>query len=292
MLNLKDHKVLTSIHEKQFDALSIEQGKVSLDDALTELSVAMKLENEIIDSEDDFIDMSNCPAISVNFDENDFISHLKKVIREHDANLHPFYEDFLPNQASVSDISFYLAQETLQDPRFDDFIAYLQIGLPVEMKLELAANYWDEMGNGIKSQVHTVMFDETIAKLGFSKDFAQQNLTQDGLQCGNLSALLVLRRNFLFRAIGYFATIEYLFPQRCLSLITAWNRLGLPEEGVVYHKEHVKVDAKHAFGFFQNVIKPLIKMKPECAPEIYWGVCARLNSSNRHLNSLLRELRD
>lgn len=215
------------------------------------------------------------------------VVNLKRTIKEHAVSRHKFYMDYLPNKASVADLSVYLAQETLQDPRFDDFIAYLQIGLPVKIKLELASNYWDEMGNGVESRVHTVMFEKTIEALGIDDDFIQSSLTIEGLHCGNLSALLVLRRALIFRAIGYFAAIEALFPMRCVSLITAWKRLGLPMEAISYHQEHVKIDVHHAHGFFNNVIRPLVEMKPELSREISWGVFARLNSSNRHLDGLL-----
>lgn len=132
------------------------------------------------------------------------------------------------------------------------------------------------------------MFQKTIEALGLNEEFIQSSLTIEGLLCGNLSALMVLRRPLIFRAIGYFAAIEYLFPMRCVSLITAWKRLGLPIEAISYHQEHVKIDVLHAHGFFTNVIRPLVEMKPELAREISWGVHARLNSSTRHLDALLQ----
>ena len=187
----------------------------------------------------------------------EFVSLVKDDIKRHAANQHEFYEEFLPNRATVEDLAFYLAQETLQDPRFDDFIAALQMGLPARPKLELASNYWDEMGNGEIARMHTVMFQNVADSLGLTDEYIQDSLTTDGLWCGNLSTMLVLRRHLIYRGMAYFATIEHMFPKRCLSLIAAWQRLGLPTRLLEYHEEHVRVDARHASGFFQHVIAPL-----------------------------------
>lgn len=273
------------MHERYFDVPDTDQHSYA--SLLPDLSVALQLEQDILRTEDQFIRLDNCPDTAGTNGAENFVVKLKEQIKQHVASRHPFYESFLPTKATVEDVAFYLAQETLQDPRLDDFIAYLQIGLPVKIKLELASNYWDEMGNGIEPRVHTVMFQRTIECLGITSEFVQSNLTVHGLLCGNLSALLVLRRHLIFRAIGYFAAIEFLFPVRCLSLMSAWKRLELPLEGTTYHKEHVKIDALHASGFFNKVIQPLVKMKPEWGTEIYWGVCARLNTSNRHLDAML-----
>lgn len=285
MINPDDQKRLSSIYARHFDTLKQLDG--SYETLITDLSAAMGIEKEMLALEDSLIDMKK-GALSRSVPSGaEFVTIAKEEIKRHSASHHEFYEDFLPNRATVEDIAFYLAQETLQDPRFDDFIASLQIGLPAQPKLELAINYWDEMGNGEISRMHTVMFQNVVDSFGFTDNYVQESLTTDGLWCGNLSTMLVLRRHLIYRGIGYFATIEHMFPKRCLSLIAAWKRLGLPTRLLEYHEEHVRVDARHASGFFQRVIVPLVDMKQGCAREILWGVLARLNSSNRHLDALL-----
>lgn len=54
------------------------------------------------------------------------------------------------------------------DARFDDLIALAQIGFSDEPKLELARNYWDEMGNGNLEDMHTRLFDGLLDDLGIN----------------------------------------------------------------------------------------------------------------------------
>ena len=274
---------LFDIHSSSFRTPS----KVGVDylDTRLEFETALKIEKHMLDYEDRYIDMGACPD-GANGGLK-FVQDLKEVIREHSSSKHQFYTDYLPNEASAQDIAFYLAQESELDPRFDDFIALMQIGLPINSKLELAHNYWDELGNGEKHRVHTVMFQQTLNEVGATENFIRENIIVPARVCGNLSALLALRRPLLYRAIGAFAVTEYLFPRRCSSLLEAWKREGLSDQGIAYHREHIGVDARHASGFFKNVIIPIIDKRPDLATEIYWGAVARLNSSGRYLDSLL-----
>jgi hypothetical protein len=198
------------------------------------LEKALDIERKMIDYESQYINLQDCPEIQPGQGAA-FVEELKNNIRVHAASKHPFYEHYLPKQASLHDVAFHLAQETRLDPKFDDFIAYLQVGMPLVPKIELARNYWDEIGNGCATRVHTVMFQNALDEVGASNKFINRNLMLEAVYGGNLATSLAIRRNLLFRAIGNFAVTEYLFPRRCLSLLEAWKRLGLSVKGIEYH---------------------------------------------------------
>ncbi|GAA3159913.1 MULTISPECIES: iron-containing redox enzyme family protein [Streptomyces] len=278
---------LAALHAKSFEIPQEHTGFKGLGDDLDE---ALRIEERMLAHEDRFIDLEGFEGAEDGGQE--FVRRLKKVVREHPANRHPFYLTYLPEQASVADIAFYLAQESALDPRFDDFIALMQIGMPVGPKLELAANYWDEMGNGAFPRVHTVMFQDALDEVGATPEYIASHQIVEATVCGNLSALFALRRPLIHRAIGSFAVTEFLFPRRCSQLLEAWERNGLSAKGHEYHREHVGVDARHASGFFKNVITPLVDASPAVAGEVYRGALARLNSSQRYLDRILTRLTD
>ncbi len=245
------------------------------------------LEDFVIEYEDQWMDEGQIPFTD---DPDQFVQQLKEAVRAHPANRHPFYIDFLPFKAGVADIRYYLAQETALDPRFDDFIALMQLGCDSQQKLELAGNYWDEMGNGNAAQVHTSMFENAMREVGADPEFVNTHRLVETLICGNLSATLAVNPRFYYRSIGSFAVTEFLFPRRCAQLLEAWRRNNLSERNGDYHKEHIGIDARHASGFFRNVIKPEIRKDPSATGDIYWGAIARMNSSQRYLDALLNEL--
>lgn len=219
-----------------------------------------------------------------------YVHWLKGLVNEHPAGWHPLYHDYFVNGGTGEDLRLLLAQESTLDPRFDDILAAMQVGRPVGEKLEIAANYWDEMGNGAPEQVHTHLFGQTLAAVDIDDAYLEKALTLEATISGNLSACLALSRRHYYKAVGYFGVTEYLAPRRFRCIVNAWRRLGLPEVGITYHDLHIGVDAGHASGWFKNVVAPLVDADPRTGREIAMGAMIRLNTSQSYLDSLLSEL--
>ncbi len=75
----------------------------------------------------------------------------------HRREVAPFFAR-LADEFTIDELAFYIAMEEQVDGRFDDVIALAQLGMSGDMKLALAENYWDEMGLGIESEMHTILF--------------------------------------------------------------------------------------------------------------------------------------
>ena len=73
--------------------------------------------------------------------------------------------DWLANDADLEQMRWYLAQEAAGEAGFDDLTAYTQVKLPDRIKLELARNYWDEMGRGNAKGMHGPMLDRLVEAL-------------------------------------------------------------------------------------------------------------------------------
>lgn len=250
--------------------------------------LAMEIEESMIEYEDRFINMDNCP---VGVDGGDvFVRSLRKIIREHPAHQHSFYSQYLPFDATVDDIAFYLSQESALDSRFDDFISLIQIGLPPVAKMKFSAYNWDEMGDREQARIHSTRFKSVLEEVGVDEQYICENQLVEAIICGNLSALLALRKPLIYRAIGYFAVTEHMFPKRRSQLMKAWKRNNLSAEGIAYNREHRMGDEHHSEGVFWNIIAPCVDSNSAVAKDIYWGAMARLNSSQRYLDAMLQKL--
>jgi hypothetical protein len=163
----------------------------------------------------------------------------------------------------------------------------MQVGTSGGTKMEIAQNFWDEMGNGIDSQVHTSLFNQIFTVFDISADDFEEGLTAEALLSGNLVFMLCRYRQFFPEAVGFLGMTEWLVPDRFVNVLHAWERLGLPPTGIAYHRLHVTVDAGHAAGWFRNVVLPHAE-SPFMRRGMARGAIWRLNSSARHLDERLQ----
>jgi Iron-containing redox enzyme len=276
------HDILTAIYQRDFSRPTTSASECETQPVLRD--IAAIFEQAMLDYE---IALVEDGASGYPVDGKDYVLWLKRVIANHRASHHPFYRPYLQDHGTRDDVRFLLAQETSLDPRFDDILALIQLGTDEAEKIEIAANYWDEMGNGEATNMHGALFAKALAALDIDPAYIKDNLLLEAKLCGNLSAALSLSRRHYYKAIGYFGVTEYLAPRRFRSLIVAWHRLGLPPEGIRYHDLHVAVDAGHAAGWFKNVIEPAVDRDPRVGRDIAIGVVIRLNTSERYLDALL-----
>ena len=214
---------------------------------------------------------------------------MRELVEQHPATAHPFYTDFM-RRATRRDLEYYSIQETTLDPRFDDAMALLQLGTPDIAKMEIAKNYWDEMGNGELDRIHTKLFQTVLNVFGITPSAVRQQLRTESIACGNLSMTMVLQRCHFHKAIGYYGVTEYVVPFRFGHVVDAWQRLGLDPAGLDYYHVHYQIDADHGSAWFDHVIAPIVDAQPETAPLIARGALYRLNSSERYLNRLLSDV--
>src|ERR1700761_7756205 len=73
---------------------------------------------------------------------------------------------WLETEADLDQMKWFLTQEAAGEAGFDDLVALTQVKLPPRAKLELARNYWDEMGRGAMGGMHGPMLERTVAGLG------------------------------------------------------------------------------------------------------------------------------
>jgi hypothetical protein len=135
--------------------------------------------------------------------------------------------------------------------------------------------------------VHTHLFNRIYEVFDIKPDELEREMTAEDLLCGNLTVLICRYRHLYPEAVGFLGMTEWLVPDRFINVVRAWERLGLPDVGITYHRLHITVDSQHAAGWFHNVVLPTsgsAAMRRGIARGVLW----RLNSSCRHLDGRLR----
>lgn len=230
------------------------------------------------------------PKMDPPSDAQTFANWYKRlVVHEHPASTHPIFE-YLANEATRRELRAFFLNEITVDSRFDDLVALSQIAMEPLPKMELAENYWDEMGNGKQDAVHTYMFNHLLNELGLNTEnlnslFDEVHWTS--IACGNLLLYSVIHRQNIYKALGAMGAVEMLAPKRFHKLVAGFERLGLSQTAQEYHRLHIAIDARHGLGWLRNAIAPAAENNPTARREIIQGAYYRLNTSLDYCNHLL-----
>jgi hypothetical protein len=177
---------------------------------------------------------------------------------------------WLAERASWPEAVTFLALEGGPDGGFDDLVAAAQIGLSGAPKLELARNYWDEMGRGHAAGVHTELHRGLTRALDLA---AVPRALQpvEGLERAALSGLLVTNRWLQPELLGALGLIELQAGPRCRLVLQALERLAAPDDAFPFYAEHAEVDPVHGRDWVDNALVPLVAANPEWGPRIVKG---------------------
>lgn len=198
------------------------------------------------------------------------------------AFAHPLYEHdlytFLACEATRHQLEWFFRMECAGEAAFDDLVAMGQLGTRGRVKIEMARNYWDEMGKGHDHAVHTHLFHQLIEGLSLEAPPASE-LPWQVLAGVNVMLWSCIPRRNAFRAQGTLGAVELLAPQRCTRVAHGAARLGIRKKSVVYYTAHAIIDIGHAEGWLDNVVKPQVEEHPPSRVQIAEGLLARADAS-------------
>ncbi len=193
---------------------------------------------------------------------------------------------WLAATATHREMCWFLHQEMAGEAGFDDLVALSQLKLPARAKLEMARNYWDEMGQGTEGGMHGPM----LARLGRSLPEPAPQAIWETLALGNLMVALATHRAYAYQAIGALGVIELTAPRRAQQVNSGLKRLGF--EGAVrrYYALHATLDQRHSQTWNREVLAPLVADHPEAAPLLAEGALLRLRAGARCFERYRAEL--
>jgi hypothetical protein len=186
---------------------------------------------------------------------------------------------YLATQADRNEMRWFLAQEVAGEAGFDDLVAMTQVGFPVEAKLELARNYWDEMGRGNRKGMHGPML-QTLAR---ALDVVPMSGTTvwEALSLNNLMVALATNRRYAYQSIGALGVIELTAPGRSVQVNAGLKRLGVPGKARHYFELHAVLDVKHSESWNREILRSLVTAMPHAATPIAEGALLRLSAGAR-----------
>lgn len=186
---------------------------------------------------------------------------------------------WLAREAGAEDFNYYLGQEAAGEAGFDDLTAMTQVKMPAAAKMELANNYWDEMGRGNPKGMHGPMLDALIVELGLEARI--EDTVWESLALANAMTAMATNRSYAWHSIGALGVIELTAPGRSRATADGLKRLGFDGKARRYFELHAVLDVRHSQDWNEKVLKPLVAEDPRRATAIAEGALIRLEAGAR-----------
>lgn len=201
----------------------------------------------------------------------------------------PAVYHWLATSATREEAVRFLALEGGPDGGFDDLVAACQIGLTGEPKVELARNYWDELGNGTPDRVHTVLHDRLVAALGLPR-LPRGEQPVEALERAALGGLLATNHWLQPEFLGALGLTELQAGPRCRMVLRAFDRLGAPDDAYPFYVEHADVDPRHGRDWLDHAIAPAVAAHPEWRGRVLRGALWRSRTNAAFFDRVAAEL--
>jgi hypothetical protein len=185
---------------------------------------------------------------------------------------------WLAERAEHRQMCWFLRQELAGEASFDDLVALTQLKLPSRPKLEMARNYWDEMGQGNESGMHGPLLHVLARELKLPED---GDVAWPALALGNLMVALATARHYAYQSIGALGVIELTAPGRAECVNAGLKRLGVAGCARRYFALHATLGVRHSQSWNREVLAPLVERMPETALPIAEGALLRLRAGQR-----------
>ena len=229
-----------------------------------------------------------------------------EALRESGAGQNDPLFPWLSERATLEQMRWFLRQEIAGEAGFDDLVALTQVHMMACAKLELARNYWDEMGQGNACGMHGPMLGRLAVEMGIEssggggggggagnaaseRNAGNARVVWESLALGNLMVGLAANRRYAYQSVGALGVIELTAPGRAAHVNAGLKRLGIAGEARRYFALHATLDVKHSVAWNREVLRPIVAQAPESARAIAEGALLRLGAGARCFARYRRE---
>jgi hypothetical protein len=204
---------------------------------------------------------------------DDFIAWFEQLKETGPGQGDPLFP-WLAASATVEQMKWFLFQEVAGEAGFEDLLAMTQIKMPVQAKLEMARNFWDEMGRGSAKGMHGPMLERLAAFFGLVP--TADTVVPEALALGNTMVALARHRRYAFHSVGALGVIEMTAPGRAALVDAGLRRLRIPAKKRHYFAVHAVLDVKHSEAWNREVLRSLVAEDFRRARAIGEGALMRL----------------
>ena len=234
-------------------------------------------EGRVAEAEGDFVEAMRkeiAPLVAdIPVDVDPFIAWFERLRDNGPGQGDPLFP-WLATQASLEQMKWFIEQEVAGEAGFDDLLAFTQVKMPEQAKLEMARNYWDEMGCGASKGMHGPMLERLAHHVAVQP--TPETVIPEALALGNLMVALAHNRRYAFHSIGALGVIEMTAPTRAGHVDRGLRRLGIPAKKRHYFALHAVLDVRHSETWNREVLRPLVAEDPRRARAIGEGAVLRL----------------
>jgi hypothetical protein len=213
------------------------------------------------------------------FRASEFVKWFEELRNSGPGQNDPLF-DWLAESATLPQMTWFIQQEVAGEAGFDDLTALTQIKFSTRAKLEMARNYWDEMGRGQESGMHGPMLTRVADELKL-KPSSIDEIVSESLALANLLVGLATNRRYAYHSVGALGVIELTAPERAHKVYLGLKRLGLSSEGQRYYLLHSTLDKRHFSAWSKEILETLVTENPSCANALAEGALMRLNAGAR-----------
>ncbi|HEX8444127.1 MAG TPA: iron-containing redox enzyme family protein [Allosphingosinicella sp.] len=195
---------------------------------------------------------------------------------------------WIEQEATFDQLRWFMGQEAAGEAGFDDLVAMTQVKMPALPKLELARNYWDEMGRGNLKGMHGPMLQVLIETMKIEAEI--DSTVWESLALANAMTAMASTRRYAWHSVGALGVIELTAPGRSAATAAGLRRLGFSERERRYFSLHAVLDVKHSEDWNREALRPLVSEDPRRTTAIAEGALIRLKAGARCFERYRQEL--
>jgi hypothetical protein len=186
---------------------------------------------------------------------------------------------WLAAEATLEEMKHFLRQEAAGEAGFEDLVALTQVKVPASAKMELANNYWDEMGRGNPKGMHGPMLGALTRELDLQPTI--EGTAWESLALANAMTAMATNRRYAWHSVGALGVVELTAPGRSRATADGLRRLGVDGKARVYFELHATLDVRHSADWNEKVLRPLVEEDPRRARAMAEGALIRLTAGAR-----------